>query len=99
MSTVNRHCQGSVIPVTGKRVKVSHNQQCKDYINRYRSKETVINKLYRLTRVCRIYFKLQSLFQCATLSQVLEFASTDCIYLPLFTCSCEKWYILITMHL
>ena len=28
-------------------------------------------------------FKYYCLFQCPTLSQVLEFASTDCIYLPL----------------
>ena len=69
--------------------------------------ETVINKQYRLTRRLGFTgmtyllqtFRYSCLFQCATLPQVLEFASADCIYLPLFACSCEKWYSLITMHL
>ena len=52
-----------------------------------------INKKYRLARVLRftgVTYSLQTfrycLFQCATLSQVLEFASIDCIcfrYLPI----------------
>ena len=49
-----------------------------------------MNKQYRLTRILGFTgmtyllqtFRYYCLFHCATLSQVLEFVCTDCIYLP-----------------